>query len=66
LTSLARISKVSPIDQNFPHSIRNIWSIKRFSGEYLEAQAKKPIFGFVQNGVTLEGKQAALLSDVQA
>jgi hypothetical protein len=34
--------------------------------EYLEARGKKPILAFVQNDVTPEEKQAALLSDVQA
>ena len=34
--------------------------------EYLEAQGKKPILAFVQNGVAREGKQTALLSAVEA
>jgi uncharacterized protein DUF4062 len=34
--------------------------------EYLEARGKKPILAFVQNGVTPEKRQTALLSDVQS
>jgi hypothetical protein len=47
-------------------AVQNASGLSPTHEEYVEARGKKPILAFVQNGVTPEKKQAALVSDVQA